>query len=119
MFQDSQTLNFFLVTDVDTPILSVEEPGSEGYVIGRSDDTSTYIPDIDLMAWDARRLGVSRRHAVLVRYQGQVHVVDLNSVNGTFINKRRIPADIPIPFKSGDRLSLGKMVLIMQSKNDS
>jgi len=88
-------------------------PSVEGYIIGRSDNKSSYTPDIDLTAHNALQKGLSRRHAALVRYQGSVHVLDLSSVNGTFLNGQRLAPDVPYPVRSGDKLRLGNFNLQM------
>ena len=92
----------------------IDAPGSEGYIIGRSDNDREYLTDIDLADFDARNKGVSRRHAVLVRYKGQVYVLDLQSVNGTFLNGERLLSEVPYPIQAGDRLSLANLNLSIQ-----
>ena len=82
-------------------------PGVEGYIIGRSDNKSSFTPDIDLTAHNALQKGLSRRHAALVRVQGIVHVLDLSSVNGTFLNGQRLAPEVPYPVRAGDKLRLG------------
>ena len=88
---------------------------SEGYIIGRSDSKSSYIPDIDLAPFRALEHGVSRRHAALVRHQGQLHVLDLSSVNGTFLNGERLASEVPYALSSGDKLLLGNLNLLITS----
>lgn len=84
-------------------------PSIEGYILGRSDGSSSYEPDIDLYEHGAQNLGVSRRHAVLIRHRGFVNIMDLDSVNGTFMNGKRLSPHIPYIFNPGDRLSLANM----------
>ncbi len=98
----------------DEPIFMIDAPAVEGYIIGRSDVSHHYTPDIDLAGLTAREMGVSRRHAALVRYHGAVHVIDLGSVNGTFINDKRLQADQLSPLTAGDRLRLGHLTLIIE-----
>jgi pSer/pThr/pTyr-binding forkhead associated (FHA) protein len=99
------------------PPIKIVAPGAEGYVIGRSDSHSSYVPDVDLAPFDALERGVSRRHAALVRYRGVVHVIDLSSVNGTFLNGERLLPDVPYALKAGDQLSLANLSLsITQSE---
>jgi pSer/pThr/pTyr-binding forkhead associated (FHA) protein len=50
---------------------------------------------------------------VLVRYRGALHVIDLSSVNGTFLNGKRLLPDVPYPVNSGDQLSLANLNLII------
>jgi pSer/pThr/pTyr-binding forkhead associated (FHA) protein len=99
------------VVGSDRSTFTVEPPGAEGYVIGRSDDVTQYAPDIDLSNYEAREKGVSRRHAALVRFQGKTHAVDLNSVNGTYLNGRRLAPDKPEPLDATNELRLGTLVL--------
>lgn len=92
-------------------IVQIVAPDEEGYVIGRSDETSDFLPDIDLAKYSARELGVSRRHAALVRYLGTPHLIDLNSVNGTFLNGRRLIPDMPYPVEFESSVRLGTLQL--------
>jgi pSer/pThr/pTyr-binding forkhead associated (FHA) protein len=87
----------------------IDAPGTQGYIIGRSDEGSEYTPDIDLTYFNARDKGVSRRHVALVRYRGVTHIVDLHSVNGTYVNGKRLQSDIPHPLNSGDEIRLGNL----------
>jgi pSer/pThr/pTyr-binding forkhead associated (FHA) protein len=92
-------------------IFTLDTPQSEGFIIGRTDETSEYKPDIDLARHGAREQGVSRRHAALVRYRGNIHILDLNSVNGTFLNGKRLLPETPYPLNYGDHLKVGNIIL--------
>ncbi len=83
-------------------------------VIGRSiAENNAVVPDIDLMAHHAEKRGVSRLHLSL-RYDPKhrnIRVMDMNSVNGSFINGQRLhPNEVRI-LRNGDELRLGKLVL--------
>lgn len=91
----------------------IEAPHIEGYVIGRSDSDAQYAPDIDLTPFHVNQSGISRRHAALVAYRGYVHVVDLDSTNGTFINGERISPSYPYLLKDGDILSIANLDLVI------
>jgi pSer/pThr/pTyr-binding forkhead associated (FHA) protein len=84
---------------------------TDGFVLGRSDSRSSFIPDIDLADFKALEKGVSRRHAVIIRYQDKPHILDLNSINGTFLNSKRLKPDTPYMITSGDQLGLGDLLL--------
>jgi pSer/pThr/pTyr-binding forkhead associated (FHA) protein len=88
-----------------------DAPSVEGYVIGRMDEMSALIPDIDLTKAGGRARGISRRHAALVRYHGATHLIDLHSVNGTYLNGKRLQPDVPHPLNSGDELRFGTLDL--------
>jgi predicted component of type VI protein secretion system len=95
--------------------LHVDLSGTGGFVLGRSDSKSSYIPDVDLASFRALDKGVSRRHAAFVRYQGKLHVIDLSSVNGTFLNGSRLTPEMPYPLNAGDRLTLGELALVLST----
>lgn len=94
-------------------LICLNAPATEGYIIGRTDDASDYLPDIDLAQYGGRENGVSRRHAALVLYRNAIHVVDLNSVNGTFLNGKRLLPETPYAVNAGDALKIGNMGLAL------
>ncbi len=66
---------------------------------------------IDLTTYDAEKLGVSRRHAVIRTHEKNLIVRDLSSTNGTFINGYRLPVGADYPLRTGDLLEIGKLAL--------
>jgi hypothetical protein len=70
-------------------------PQGERTRIGRSPDCEVFLDDVT----------VSRNHAVLVEQDGKFHVEDQGSLNGTFVNRRRIDN---APIENGDELQIGK-----------
>ena len=52
---------------------------------------------------------VSRRHAIFVRRGGRTKVLDDRSLNGTFVNARRVEE---AELTDGDIVSLGSVVLV-------
>jgi pSer/pThr/pTyr-binding forkhead associated (FHA) protein len=96
-------------------IYQLEFPADEGYIIGRSDENSeAQMPDIDLASLRGRELGVSRRHAALVRYKSVPHLLDLQSVNGTFLNGRRIVPDTPYPLEAENTIRFGTLQICIE-----
>lgn len=87
-------------------------PGKQEIILGREDPVSGVFPDIDLDPHGGHEAGVGRRHARLVIKEGQVYLEDLDSVNGTAVNRRRVAARQAVPLKTGDEIRLGKMALI-------
>jgi DNA-binding winged helix-turn-helix (wHTH) protein len=57
--------------------------------------------------------GVSRRHARIVVTDDRATIEDLTSKNGTFLCERRL--DGPTPLRDGDRLRLGRQLLVFRS----
>ena len=79
--------------------------------IGRLDPASAAFPDVDLTSDGGPTKGVSRRHAKITRRGREVFIEDLGSVNGTFLNHRKLTPYFPQVLKSGDELQLGKLIL--------
>ena len=79
-------------------------PQSDRTTIGRSPDCNIFLDDVT----------VSRKHAVLIEENGQVSIEDLGSLNGTFVNRKRI--DAPTRLQSGDELQVGKYRLSFITK---
>jgi pSer/pThr/pTyr-binding forkhead associated (FHA) protein len=99
------------LNDEKRTVFRLEGPADEGYIIGRSDSQASPPPDIDLTGFNARELGVSCRHAALVSFQEDLHLIDLDSVNGTYINGRKVPPDAPCLLSDGDQIMLGDLVM--------
>src|SRR5687768_16045993 len=79
--------------------------------IGRWDADGGIFPEIDLDA-DDPEAKVSRRHARIMRRNGEYFIEDLGSTNGTFINRGRrlLPGDRQ-PLRDGDEIIVGKTFL--------
>ncbi len=76
-------------------------------LVGRIDPVTGIRPDADLTNLDQQR-SVSRRHAKIVLTGGEFKVVEeIGTMNGTFVNGRRIPTGTPVTLKDGDRLRFG------------
>jgi hypothetical protein len=74
-------------------------PQGERTTIGRSPDCDIFLDDVT----------VSRKHAVLVRRDDGLFIEDEGSLNGTFLNRRRI--EEPARLENGDELQVGKYKL--------
>ncbi len=75
----------------------------EAITVGRSPDCDIFLDDVT----------VSRRHALLKRDDGRFLIEDQGSLNGTFLNRRRIES---APLEDGDELQIGKYRLTFLSK---
>lgn len=59
-------------------------------------------------------VGVSRRHAVLLRTQEGVVVNDLGSRNGVFVNGVAIGSQGATPLRRGDRITIGATTFLLE-----
>ena len=66
--------------------------------IGRRPDSDVFLDDVT----------VSRDHALLVRRGGDLYLDDLGSLNGSYVNRRRIESH---RLEDGDELQIGKYKL--------
>src|SRR6202011_2499864 len=62
---------------------------------GRHPDSDIFLDDIT----------VSRRHAEFQRKQGQLRVVDVGSLNGTYVNRQPVDSAVLV---NGDEIQVGK-----------
>jgi len=76
---------------------------SERTVVGRSPDCEIFLDDVT----------VSRKHATISRRGDQVTIEDQGSLNGTFVNRRRVES---APLDDGDELQIGKYRLTFLSR---
>jgi pSer/pThr/pTyr-binding forkhead associated (FHA) protein len=70
-------------------------------------------PTVDLNAYDAVNLGVSRRHTLIRCIDGSYTVEDLDSANGTWLNEERLKPGVPHLLQSTDHLRLGNLKLLV------
>lgn len=90
-------------------------PAKDEVVIGRDDPVSEVFPDLDLTDLGGMDSGVSRKHAIIHRTGAEYTIEDLESTNGTYVNKKRIQPHVPQAIKAGDELRFGKLALAVQA----
>jgi hypothetical protein len=77
--------------------------------IGRQDEKPV---DIDLEEQEASdRVWASRQHAVVTLTNGLLTIEDLNSLNGTFVNRARVHPNQPRTLTEGDVIQIGTVQL--------
>jgi len=84
-------------------------------VIGRRTGKTSKVSDalFDLAPFGGYGQGVSRRHVVIQQTDHGYEVLDLGSVNGTWLNGERLVPHKAYPLASGARLKLGSMRLLV------
>jgi pSer/pThr/pTyr-binding forkhead associated (FHA) protein len=69
--------------------------GGERVAVGRSPECEVFLDDVT----------VSRRHAILVRRDDGFYIDDEESLNGTYVNRRRVER---AKLEDGDEVQIGK-----------
>ena len=87
----------------DTALKSLETDQAE-VTIGRNENNDIYI----------NNLGVSKKHARIVRQNGTYIIEDLKSTNGTLLNNKRIQK---ARLTTGDVVTVGKHTLLISLKD--
>lgn len=83
-------------------------------LVGRRDPISGAQPQVDLSAIDTER-SCSRRHARIFRSDGKLMVSEeLGATNGTFLNEKRLAAEVAAPVSAGDKLRFGLVTLELE-----
>jgi hypothetical protein len=94
---------------IDGPALVVRAGGGragEHFLVEKDMVTIGRSPDCDVFLDDVT---VSRRHAVVSRSGAEFSIEDLGSLNGTFVNRRRVDRG---RLENGDELQIGKYRMV-------
>ena len=85
-------------------------------LFGRNDRLAGLMVDIDLTSADGQTHGVSRRHARIRFVNDRYLVEDLESLNGTYLNRRKLVPFVPEVLRDGDDLRFGSLsfAVVMQ-----
>ena len=70
---------------------------------GRQPDCDIYLDDVT----------VSRRHAEFRRDNGEFHIVDLSSLNGTYVNRKPMQSAV---LANADEIQIGKFRLVFVTR---
>ncbi|RMF82666.1 MAG: FHA domain-containing protein [Chloroflexi bacterium] len=106
-------LNIIVAEDNKSFMIDFAE--QEMVVVGRGIKEGTIdAPYIDLSEYNARKLGVSRIHAIFRRHEDNIFLEDQNSANGTFLNGVRLFPQQPRVMRDRDRIHLGRLGLTVR-----
>jgi len=90
-------------------------PRAGDVILGREDPISEAYPDINLASFEAEKYGVSRLHARLFLEEGRAFLEDLESLNSTFVNKRRLSPHSRSELHDGDEIHLANFILVFHA----
>ena len=82
------------------------------FILGRKSETTSDLL-LDLAPFGGYSLGLSRRHAVVRRTGDGYEMLDLGSVNGTWLNEERLVPHKSYRLPSGSHLRLGRMRILV------
>lgn len=82
------------------------------FVVGRKAGTTSEML-LDLAPFGGYSLGLSRRHVVIRRTLNGYEILDLGSVNGTWLDEERLVPHRPYRLLSGAHLRLGRMRVLV------
>ncbi len=101
------------VMDQDQPLVA---PGHCTLVLGRA-VTDAGLGLVDLSAYGAAELGVSRQHA-RIGFSDTYTITDIGSTNGTWLNQARLTPHKPYTLHSGDEARLGSLRLTIYFQDE-
>lgn len=78
-------------------------------ILGRETDGDPR--SVDLSAWRAGEMGVSRRHAMLRPTPSGLYLIDLGSTNGTYHNSVAVRQGSARPIEDSDMIMLGSLAI--------
>ena len=90
-------------------------------LIGRNDRLAGLMVDINLADEEGKTYGISRRHARVRFVNDRYLVEDLESLNGSFLNERKLVPFIPEILRDGDILRLGSLTfrVVLKAPDES
>ena len=83
----------------------------DAMVIGRSDTSGGFAPEVDLTSFAAFSKGVSRKHALITVKDQRLMIRDLNSTNGTRLNNVLCKPGEEYRLRHGNDITLGTLRL--------
>lgn len=108
--------------DDNTPCWQIELHGASddgrpigAYIIGDVVIGRGPLSDIDLaLHGNAAGQGVSRKHSMLRPTRRRLHLIDLDSTNGTRVNGMYVDPSQAKPLEDGDRITLGEFTFAIR-----
>ncbi|MBS4015505.1 MAG: FHA domain-containing protein [Candidatus Latescibacteria bacterium] len=116
---DTDELQKRLGIPADGIMVVLQESGQEiatvkekRFILGRKVE-NVHETILDLSAYGAYGLGVSRLHLLIQKTKNGYEVSDMDSTNGTWLNDEELIPNKFYPISSGARIRLGKMYIAL------
>jgi hypothetical protein len=116
--QPAQDVTFTIKFRVEGEELPLTLVPSQRAMMGRQAPFMLQVPDVDLTAFNAAEHGISRVHAVIDCTRNNLHITDLDSRNGTFVNGEKLHPFNAHVLRHGDTVRLGSLSLEVIVKVD-
>lgn len=100
-----------LTEEVTHTSFRIEDEAVQEVIIGRSDPAINHQPKVDLAPFNAAKRGVSRHHAVISWRDDVLVITDCGSMNGTYLNGKRLVPDKARVLRDGDILHISSVRL--------
>jgi hypothetical protein len=84
---------------------------TDAMVLGRANSQIAGYTTINLSPFNALEFGVSRNHAVIMLQDNHLLIRDNLSMNGTYLNNKKLKPNTNYVIHSGDHVNLGRMAL--------
>lgn len=104
--QVPDTIYFVLPDGTEYPVYPQQD-----VVIGRQPRQDDPPVTVDLEPFDGHDLGVSRHHCMMKTINDNLVIVDLDSINGTFVNGDRALPTKRYNLVNGDTITVGRLSL--------
>ncbi len=104
--ESQQQVQAYLIVLSGPEVGRMHKLESPEITLGRSADNSMRINDV----------GISRRHARLVRDHSGIYIEDMKSANGTFLNGNRLSNRLQL--RDGDKITLGSTTILKFTYHD-
>ncbi|HTX91160.1 MAG TPA: FHA domain-containing protein [Anaerolineales bacterium] len=101
----------------DSQPIAVREEAE--FILGRKLNPLKPEAVVDLSPYGGFELGVSHRHAMILWTGTAYEITDLDSTNGTFLNRKRILPATAYLLPGGSTIRLGKMILYAVYKGNT
>lgn len=98
---------FFVMPDGTEAAIATDKE----IVVGRQARPDDPPVTLDLEDFDGHELGVSRQHCMMKVFNDKLILVDLDSINGTFVNGKRAKPLKRYQLVDGDTISIGRLSL--------
>ena len=102
-----------MVVGYEKPI----EVEGDTIILGRYNPGGAVV-SVDLSEYNAAEQGVSRQHARLKRRHSSFTIEDLDSTNGTWVNKTHLTPRKPFDLRNGDMIQLGQLAMYIHFEVD-